>query len=167
MHARTLRAFAAMAVVAVSLSAHAERLVGRVVGVADGDTITVLDAGRQQHRIRLAGIDAPEKAQAYGQRSKQSLSDLVFGNSVVVNWDKHDQYGRIIGQVNTPSGQDANRLQIERGMAWHYKQFAKERPADESAAYNAAEQRARQQHAGLWADKEPTPPWAWRREQKR
>ena len=70
-----------------------------MVGVADGDTVTVLDADKVQHKIRLAGIDAPEKSQPFGNRSKQNLSDLVFGKYVRVDWDKRDRYGRIVGKV--------------------------------------------------------------------
>lgn len=80
-------------------SVHAETLTGRVIGIADGDTITVLDANRQQHKIRLQGIDAPEKAQPFGERSKQSLSQMVFGKDVRVEWDKRDRYDRIVGKV--------------------------------------------------------------------
>jgi endonuclease YncB( thermonuclease family) len=79
--------------------AHADTLLGRVVGVADGDTITVLDADRQQHKIRLQGIDAPEKAQPFGQRSKENLSRLVFNKEVRVEWKKRDRHKRIVGKV--------------------------------------------------------------------
>ena len=89
----------------VSIGASAETLTGMVVGVADGDTITVLDANREQHKIRVAGIDAPEKAQPFGQRSKESLSAMVFGKEVDVQWHKHDRYQRIVGKVMVqPSG---------------------------------------------------------------
>jgi endonuclease YncB( thermonuclease family) len=80
-------------------AAHADTLTGRVVGVTDGDTITVLDANRQQHKIRLGGIDAPEKAQPFGQRSKENLSRLVFNKEVQVDWTKRDRYQRIVGKV--------------------------------------------------------------------
>lgn len=89
----------AILLLALSLSAHADTLLGRVVGVADGDTVTVLDAGHQQHKIRLQGIDAPEKAQPFGERSKQNLSRMVFGKDVRVEWEKRDRYGRIVGKV--------------------------------------------------------------------
>lgn len=85
--------------IAMQLVAHADVLLGHVVGVSDGDTISVLDASKQQHKIRLMGIDAPEKAQAFGQKSKQSLSDLVFNKRVEVTWFKRDRFGRIVGQV--------------------------------------------------------------------
>jgi len=86
----------------VSIGASAETLTGTVVGVADGDTITVLDANREQHKIRVAGIDAHEKAQPFGQRSKESLSAMVFGKEVDVQWHKHDRYQRIVGRVMVP-----------------------------------------------------------------
>ena len=97
--------------------AHAEVLVGRVVGVSDGDTITVLDDKKQRHVIRLMGIDAPEKAQAFGQKAKQSLSDLVFDKDVSVTWFKRDRYGRTVGQVRI-GDTDVCLEQIKRGMAW-------------------------------------------------
>lgn len=87
-----------------AVNAHAETLSGRTVGVSDEDTITVLDLTNTQHKIRLAGIDAPEKSQPFGQRSKESLSDLVFGRTVTVETDKVDRYGRQVGKVMTPEG---------------------------------------------------------------
>lgn len=101
--------------------AHADVLLGHVVGVSDGDTITVLDDNKQRHVIRLMGIDAPEKAQAFGQQSKKSLSDLVFDRDVSVTWFKKDRYGRTVGQVLVDDA-DVCLEQIKRGLAWHYKQ---------------------------------------------
>ncbi len=140
----------------------ADVIEGRVVAVADGDTITVIDDGRKPHRIRLVGIDSPEKKQAFGQRSKQSLSDMVYGKQVSVIFDKRDRYGRILGKVVTPAG-DVNLAQIHAGMAWHYKHYAKDQPASERVAYAKAEEHARLTGKGLWADSDPTPPWDWRR----
>jgi hypothetical protein len=98
--------------------------------VADGDTITVLDENRHQHKIRLAGIDAPEKAQDFGQRSKQSLSDQAYRQHVMVETGKTDRYGRLVGKVLV-NGQDVNLEQVRRGMAWHYKAYQREQaPAD-------------------------------------
>ena len=91
--------FLPMALWIVAHFAWSDTLSGRVVGVADGDTVTVLDANHQQHKIRLSGIDAPEKSQAFGQRSKESMSALVFGKQVDVVWDKRDRYKRIVGKV--------------------------------------------------------------------
>jgi endonuclease YncB( thermonuclease family) len=96
---------------AISISANVGLITGRVVGIADGDTITVLDNTNTQHKIRLAGIDAPEKKQAFGAVSKKSLSDLVYGKQMDVDWQKHDQYGRFVGKVLS-GGLDVNLKQI-------------------------------------------------------
>jgi endonuclease YncB( thermonuclease family) len=144
---------------------HAEILNGRVVGVADGDTVTVLDASRQQHKIRLMGIDAPEKIMPYGNRSKQSLSVLVFDRQVQVEYSKKDKYGRTVGKIIV-DGVDANLAQIKAGMAWHYKEYQREQTAEDRVAYAQAENEARAAKRGLWRDTEPMPPWDWRRSRK-
>ena len=136
---------------------------GRVVGVSDGDTVKVLDATQQLHTVRLMGIDAPEKAQPYGQRSKQSLSEMVFQRQVTVVWEKKDKYGRTVGKISASDGTDTCLEQINRGMAWHYKQYAKEQSEVDRASYSAAEMTARTNGAGLWQDKSPVPPWEWRK----
>lgn len=136
-------------------------LSGTVVGVADGDTVTVLDEVRVQHRVRLLGIDAPEKAQDFGARSKQSLSALVFGRKVLVQYEKEDQYGRVLGKISV-DGVDANLEQVRAGMAWHYKQFQREQSPRDRAEYAAAEAEARAKLLGLWSMKNPTPPWEFR-----
>lgn len=146
---------------ALVCSAHAETVKGRVVGVADGDTITVLDADKVQHKIRLSGIDAPEKKQAFGNRSKESLSDLVFDKTVIVETEKRDRYGRQIGKVLV-EGQDVNLVQVERGMAWFYRQYRSELSANDRRLYEAAEDAARAGRRGLWRDTEPVPPWDFR-----
>lgn len=140
---------------------HAETIEGRVVGVADGDTITVLDATKTQHKIRLSGIDAPEKKQAFGQRSKQSLSDLVFNHAVQVETTKRDRYGREIGKVLV-GGLDANLEQVKRGMAWHYKAYQREQSKEDRVTYAAAEDVARGTRVGLWRDEQPVAPWEFR-----
>lgn len=144
--------------------AWADELQGRVVKVADGDTITVLDAQRQQHVIRLAGIDAPEKSQPYGQKSKAHLSQAVFGQTVTVTFDKRDRYGRIVGQVRV-LGEDANLRQLQAGWAWHYKQYQNEQTPDQRSVYDAAERAAREKRLGLWQGQgpaSPEPPWDYR-----
>src|SRR5215475_14768406 len=98
----------------------AQTITGKVVGVSDGDTITVLDASNQQHKIRLEGIDAPESNQDFGSRAKQSLSDLVFGKTVTVTSEAKDMYGRVLGDV-TVDGKNVNLEQVRRGMAWFYR----------------------------------------------
>lgn len=129
--------------------------------MSDGDTLIVLDASKTQHKIRLAGIDAPEKAQAFGQRSKEHLSDLVFEKQVAVDDDKIDKYQRRVGKVLVAKV-DANLEQIKAGLAWHYKAYANEQPMIDRAAYAAAEVHSRTQRVGLWADTDPTAPWDWR-----
>lgn len=141
--------------------ASAETLTGKVIGVTDGDTITVLDAAHEQHKIRLAGIDAPEKAQPFGQRSKAQMSDLVFDKPVTVEWSKHDRYQRIIGKVLV-ADRDAGLALVSAGLAWHYKRYQKEQTPDDQARYAAAEDAARARRAGLWVDANPVPPWDWR-----
>ena len=149
----------------LATSAHAATLTGTVVSVADGDTITVLDATKTQHKIRLTGIDAPEKAQAFGQRSKQSLSDLVYKKQVTVETDKKDRYGRNLGKVLI-DGKDANLMQIEHGMAWWYRAYKKDQSASDRVLYEAAEATAKAKKVGLWADKKAVPPWLFRRGEK-
>lgn len=157
---------------ALSLSpaARAAEIVGEVVAVADGDTLTVLDASREKHRIRLSGIDAPEKRQAYGERSKQHLATLVFRKTVRVVWDKRDRYARIVGRVLAaeceaacPYTLDVGLEQIKAGLAWHYSRYAKEQPAAQRERYAETEQRARQRREGLWSDAHPIAPWDFRR----
>ena len=148
-------------VVPIALPVLAETLQGRVIGVSDGDTITVLDTTNHERKIRLAGIDAPEKSQAFGARSKQNLSSLTFGKTVVVDWNKTDKYGRTIGKV-IANGQDANLSQIKAGLAWHYKDYEKEQSAIDRKEYANAEIAARAQRLGLWLDAKPVPPWDFR-----
>lgn len=151
-------------------SAHAADIVGRVVSVADGDTITVLDASHQQFKIRLSGIDAPEKRQAFGERAKQHLADLVFAKTVLVTWDKHDRYGRVIGRVLAPEcdqascrySLDAGLEQIRAGVAWHYKQYQRDQALDDRIRYATAEDDARASHRGLWQETDAVPPWEFR-----
>lgn len=145
---------------ACAAGAHAETLAGKVVAVQDGDTITVLHE-RQQTRVRVAGIDAPEKKQAFGQRSKQSMSDCAFGKVVEVQWTKTDRYGRAIGKVMAGEV-DCGLRQIELGMAWHYKAYAKEQARPDREAYAAAEDKAKADGRGLWSDAHPTAPWDFR-----
>ena len=139
----------------------AAELAGKVVGVTDGDTITFLSAGNVEEKIRLAGIDAPEKAQPFGQAAKQKLSDLVYGHQVVVDWSKRDRYGRIVGKVLI-GDQDACLEQVKSGMAWHYVKYSVEQSPDDRSAYAAAEATARSTRIGLWSETAPVPPWDWR-----
>lgn len=134
---------------------YGETLQGKVVGISDGDTITVLDSNKTQHKIRLAGIDAPEKAQAFGELSKQHLSDVLFGKTVAADWNKTDKYGRTIGKV-IANGQDANLAQVQAGLAWHYKQYAKEQSTSDRSSYALADVGAKARKVGLWHSRKST-----------
>ena len=133
---------------------HAASLTGTVVAVADGDTITVLDSNNRKHRIRLIGIDAPEKSQSYGQRSKHSLAELVYDKNVTIHYEKQDRYARTLGKVLV-DGRDVNLLQIERGMAWWYRAYKQDQTIDDRVFYQATEHAARLAKVGLWAEKSP------------
>lgn len=158
---RPMRVVLFLVIAFLASSVQAELIIGRAVHVADGDTITVLDAGNVQHKIRLAGIDAPEKAQAYGQRSRESLDELVAGQAVIVETTKKDRYGRLVGKVLV-NGRDINIEQIRRGMAWFYRHYEKEQSASDRQSYDRAEVEAKDHRRGLWVDKNPTPPWDFR-----
>ncbi len=132
---------------------------GRVVKVADGDTITVLDAAKTQHKIRLNAIDAPEKHQAFGEASRKHLAALVAGKDVRVEYAKRDKYGRILGVVFV-DGRDVNLEMLRAGYAWHYKRF------DNNPTYAQAEKDAREKMLGLWRDQNPEAPWDFRMRKK-
>ena len=125
-----------------------------VIGISDGDTLTVLHE-RQPIKIRIAEIDAPEKKQPFGTRSKQSLSDLCFGKQAEVFPQKTDRYGRTIARVKC-DGQDASAYQVEAGMAWVYDRYVTDR------SLYLLQDMARSGRRGLWVDAGPVPPWEWR-----
>jgi endonuclease YncB( thermonuclease family) len=137
-------------------------LQGRVIAVADGDTLIVLDSSNIQYHVRLAGIDAPEKHQPFGEASKRSLSNLVFSKNVTVEWNKRDRYDRIIGKI-IKDNVDIDLEQIKVGLAWWYQAYSKDQTPDDQARYEKAEHAARNTGAGLWVDHNPTSPWSWRR----
>jgi len=140
----------------------ADTITGRVIRVTDGDTIVVLDANDAQHKIRLQGIDAPERGQAYGTKSKEHLSDSVAGKFVVVEYEKRDRYERILGKVLL-GDEDMNLEQISAGLAWHYKKYQGEQTVTDRVAYSDAEMDARKYKRGLWGDPNPMPPWDYRK----
>jgi micrococcal nuclease len=146
---------------AISTAATAETIIGKVVGVHDGDTLTILDDSKTQTKIRLAEIDAPESRQPYGKRAKQELSGLAFGRSAVVQVQDIDRYGRTVGRV-TVDGVDVNAEMVRRGAAWVYRKYAKEQ------SLFTIEQQARDAKAGLWAlpEADRIPPWEWRKMSK-
>jgi endonuclease YncB( thermonuclease family) len=157
---------AALMLLAVSAcDAAAATLVGRVVGVSDGDTVTVLTAENRQFKIRLSGIDAPEKKQSFGAHAKDTLVRQLFGQPVVVEWYKTDRYGRILGKIEV-DGVDANLEQVREGSAWVYRQYLRELTIEDRRLYLEVEQQAKSRHAGLWLDAHPEPPWQWRKERR-
>lgn len=166
-----LRCFLIAAYITCSGTAVSETLTGKVIAVTDGDTITVLDADREQHKIRLMGIDAPEKNQPFGQRSKQNLSRLVFSREALVDWEKRDRFGRIVGKVLVqPQGcrlcsmtLDVGHAQISVGLAWWYRKYSKEQSDQDAAAYEFSEQEAKTRRIGLWVDPAAIPPWEFRK----
>lgn len=155
------RVLACLLAVLWQIPACADVLEGQVVAVSDGDTIGVLDSERVTHRVRLAGIDAPELGQAFSQRAKQHLAGLVHGRSVDVKWNKRDRYGRIVGKV-VVDGMDVCREMVAAGFAWHYKAYESEQSPEDRDAYSDAEIAARQSEIGLWSERYPIPPWEYR-----
>jgi endonuclease YncB( thermonuclease family) len=142
--------------------AYAKTIEGLVVGVADGDTITVLDQQKNTYKIRLQGIDAPEKKQAFGEKSKQNLHDLVHSKQVRIEYDKEDKYGRIVGKV-TVDDVDVCLQQLVLGMAWHYKKYQNEQSLSDRALYSETELKSKSLKLGLWSDDTPMPPWEFRK----
>jgi len=134
---------------------------GRVVGVRDGDTIEVM-RGRAAEVVRLHGVDCPELGQAYGRRAREAASGLAFGKEVVVREVERDQYGRVVGRVRLPGGQDLGSELLKQGLAWWFRRFA-----PRETAYRLLEEAARDARLGLWQDPDPTPPWVWRHERGR
>lgn len=131
---------------------------GRVVRVVDGDTLVLLDGDHVQHRIRLAGIDCPERKQPWNARAKEFLSDHVFDHTVTVDWTKRDRYKRILGKV-VRDGRDVNLALVADGLCWWYRKYAGEQTAVDRVLYEDAEEEARSARRGVWSDPKPVPPW--------
>lgn len=149
-------------VVAVVLAGRliaAEPVEWKVVSVHDGDTLTAVDASNVQHKVRLQGIDAPERGQPFGTVSRDRLAAMVMGKPVTVHDEGRDKWGRTLGRIEI-EGQDVNRTLVAEGLAWHYVKFSKD------AGLAAAEREARAAGRGLWGDKAPVPPWEWRAGEK-
>lgn len=149
--------FVALLAFLLAISAQAgDSLSGRVVGVHDGDTLTILAADGAQKKIRLSDIDAPELKQPYGKRAKKSLSDLAFGKLVHLRAPRPDRYGRIVARVYA-GPHDLNAEQLRRGWAWWYEAYSSDLIARDLA------DAARRDKRGLWAGQNPVAPWIWRR----
>ena len=164
--AGVLTPFSLVILLLASGPAAAQELLGRVVSVHDGDTLTVLDATHVQYRIRLTGIDAPESHQPYGQASRKHLAERVAGKDVTIHWQKRDKYRRLLGRVEFEGG-DMNLEQLRAGYAWHYLRYAAGQPSQERADYAQAEGQARRERVGLWQDSRPMPPWDYRHRPRR
>ena len=134
-------------------------LTGKAVGITDGDTFRLLMRGNKTVRIRLHGIDAPERGQDYGTQAKQMLSDLIFSKEVeVINKDQ-DRYGRVVGIVYA-DGLNVNEELLSEGLVWHYTEY------DKNEIWAALQKEARNSKRGLWTKRQPTPPWQWRKEKR-
>ncbi|KGI64781.1 thermonuclease family protein [Enterobacter dykesii] len=150
------RKFCSLILIVMAFSASAD-FSGRIVRVLDGDTVEMLEPGNQLTRIRLAGIDAPEKSQPFGQRSRQELSSMVAQRHVTVTGSDKDRYGRLLGTVWI-GVTDVNAEQIRKGLAWAYRYHGKPTRPD----YAVLEAEARLQSVGLWSEPGQTEPWRWR-----
>lgn len=142
--------------------AHGLELEGQVVAVHDGDTVTLLDGRRIQHRVRIAGIDAPERAQPFGATAQESLARLVHGRRVAAHCHKRDRFGRDVCSVFVDA-RDVGLEQVRNGLAWWYRDYAREQSLEARESYAAAEAEARRAGRGLWRDPNPQAPWVWRR----
>lgn len=133
----------------------------KVIHIADGDTVTVLNVDNKKVRVRLQGIDAPENGQAFGTESGRHLSDLLLGKDVTLQGEKTDRFGRILCKVLV-DGRDANLEQINAGFAWFYRQYEKDLSSEDRGSYSNAESEAHNAKRGLWSEPAPTPPWEYR-----
>jgi endonuclease YncB( thermonuclease family) len=151
-------------------NADAATIEGRVVGVADGDTLTVIDSARTQHRIRLAGIDAPEKGQPFAVRARRNLAQMVASQDVTAFCLPRERDGRQICKVWTVPSDcrscsrtlDVGLAQVTVGLAWHFETHEEEQSEEDRYRYAYAEREARARRAGHWLDDRPVPPWEWR-----
>ena len=156
-HSRPLLTAALLLLLALTGSTLAEQL--KVVSISDGDTFTGLDSQNRQVKVRLHGIDAPEKAQAFGNVSRKALGDLIEGKTVEVQQVDKDRYGRVVANVHV-GGTHVNREQVAKGLAWRYVQY------DKKGEFTQVEQAARAARKGVWGDANPVPHWEWRKGEK-
>ena len=142
----------------------ADTVTGKVVKIVDGDTIHLLLKNHMIEKIRLAGIDAPEKRQAHGSKAKKYLSSIIAKQNIAVKYNKRDRYGRIVGKILF-KGADVNLKMVQVGYAWHYKKYQREQSQDDRLSYAVAENNARKFNLGLFQN-EAIPPWEWRKNRK-
>jgi endonuclease YncB( thermonuclease family) len=156
-------AAAALCLFASLAHGRALELEGQVIAVHDGDTVTLLDGRQVQHRVRIAGIDAPERGQPFGTSARENLARLVHGRRVEAQCHKRDRFGRDVCSVFVEA-RDVGLEQVRDGLAWWYREYAREQRLEDRANYEAAEGEARSARRGLWRDPNPQAPWAWRRQ---
>lgn len=159
----------------VSSTGLTETIDGKVVRIVDGDTLVLLDANNVQHRVRLSGIDAPERGQPFGKRATENLARLTGNRPARLEWYKQDRWRRLIGTVwvhspdtrcrstDCPKTLDVGTAQLTQGLAWHFKRYADEQPEEERERYSFSEDEAKARRVGLWSDPDPIPPWEWRK----
>jgi endonuclease YncB( thermonuclease family) len=155
-----------LASLVASTQARTKTIEGLVVGVTDGDTITLLDVDNRQHKIRLDAIDAPENGQQFGRASKVHLARLLANRQATAECSKVDRFRRQVCRV-VVGGVDVGLQQIRAGMAWYFRRYARSIPVDRRQQYANMEALAKGERLGLWADAEPTAPWDWRAKGKR
>ncbi len=143
-----------------SFSEYSQVINGLIVRISDGDTVVLLDEDKTQHRVRLDGIDCPEKKQAYGNKATQFVRDKIGNKNVSVYYNKKDQYGRILGVVVTEDGENINELLLANGLAWHYKHYNK------NPVYANLEQEAKDKRLNIWSEKNPVEPYLFRKMQR-
>lgn len=153
--------FSCIILLFIACTTNDELIYGKVVRVADGDTITLLVDGNKQVKVRLYGIDCPETKQDFSKIAKQFTSDRSIHKNVSVEVIDIDQYGRTVGIVNLPNGEILNEELLKAGLAWHYKQY------DQSDRFAKLESEARKNKIGLWSIKKPLEPWLFRRQNRR
>jgi micrococcal nuclease len=151
-----LKLFTLCIAMLISLSTYAQTFIGKVISVADGDTIEMLVDGKKV-RIRLFGIDSPERGQAFGTKAKEFTSSQCFGKVVRAVVQSKDRYGRYVAEVYLSNKESLNVRIVQAGFAWHYKHYSN------SPLLAKAEAQARLKRKGLWKDAQPVPPWEWRK----
>lgn len=143
-------------------SANADTLNGYAAGIIDGNNLTLVDSQRRQHQIRIVGIYAPERVQPFGAASHGNLAKLAFNKPVSAECQPRNRHGELRCKVFV-DGQDLGLRQITDGMAWWFKEYAREQSAEDIAAYRQAETMAKMRRTGLWSETNPTPPWDWQK----
>ena len=154
--------FLLLAVLVIAVPAHSDDMITvRVIGVTDGDNLTVIDADNKQVLIRLHGLDCPELGQPFGEQAKEFTSNLCFGKIIMYRMVGIDRFDRTIATVFLAEGLEVNLEILKAGYAWYHDRY------DKRQDYADAEEKARQAGIGLWAEKDPMPPWDWRRQKRK